>query len=152
MKKDLESMCVWKQTNLSISEKCCVWIAGTPLSVVNCCSSQQSPAALSNLSKIPCSVKGMSSATSPLPGQNVEETGEPIQQPPKNLWASVKHESFSLSLFQKSCALLDKSQLIGSVFVDMSALKHSSVWLYFPFHYVSLKISLEDSPGQINKK
>lgn len=108
-KKHLESMCVWKQTNLSTSENCCVWIAGTPFSVVNCCSSQQSPAALSNLSKIPCSVKEMSSAASPLSGQGLEETGEPIQQPPTDLWASVKHQSLSLSPFQKSCALLDKS-------------------------------------------
>lgn len=150
-KRSWEYVCM-KTNIISTSEKCCVWIAGTPFSAVNCCSSQQSPAALSNLSKIPCSVKGTSSAASPLSGQGLQETGEPIQQPPEDLWASVKHQPLSLPSFQKSCALLVKSQLTGSVFADMSTLKHCSVRTDFPFHYVSLKISLEDSPGQIIKK
>lgn len=97
-------MCVWKQTNLSTSEKCCVWIAGTPFSVVNCCSSQQSPAALSNLSKIPCSVKGTSSAASPPSGQGLQETGEPIQQPPKDLLSRCKAPvTLSVSFPKRLC-------------------------------------------------
>lgn len=56
--------------------------------LVNCLATWQSPAALSDLSKIPCTVKGTSSAASPRYtslGQVLQETTEPTQQSLQNI-------------------------------------------------------------------
>lgn len=115
-------------------------------------SSWQSPAALSNLSKIPCRVKGTSSAASPLSGQALQERAGPIQQSLPKISQFGEKQQPSLTPFTEVVPHCTSPSYAGLIFACMSILKHCPVCTDFFFYYVSLKISLEDSPGHSIKK